>query len=107
MSRNPSCLACFVAKCWTQAVGEVGRWLKVCSDCLSPLGFTRYGVDIIITRDLRPQLLEVTFAPDCSRAVKTDPHFYDKVGPPTLTVIQTYSVLGGLCMPARAVREGG
>lgn len=37
-----------------------------------------YGVDLIVTSDLEPRLLEVTFAPDCKRAIQEDPEFYNK-----------------------------
>ena len=37
-----------------------------------------YGVDIMVTKDLQPKLLECTFGPDCAAAVKQDPDFYNK-----------------------------
>lgn len=37
-----------------------------------------YGVDMMVTKDLQPKLLECTFGPDCAAAVKLDSDFYNK-----------------------------
>jgi len=39
---------------------------------------TFYGVDVMVTKDLQPKLLECTFGPDCAAAVKLDSNFYNK-----------------------------
>lgn len=35
-------------------------------------------MDVIVTSDLEIRLLEVTFAPDCHRALGEDPDYYNK-----------------------------
>lgn len=37
-----------------------------------------YGVDVMVTKDLQPKLLECTFGPDCAAAVRLDQDFYNK-----------------------------
>jgi hypothetical protein len=37
-----------------------------------------YGVDVMVTKDLQPKLLECTFGPDCAAAVNADCDFYNK-----------------------------
>ena len=34
---------------------------------------------MINEKDMQPKLLEVTFAPDCHRACKYHPHFYNDI----------------------------
>jgi len=37
-----------------------------------------YGMDVMFSLpDYQPKLLEMTFSPDCNRACKYHPHFYD------------------------------
>jgi tubulin--tyrosine ligase-like protein 12 len=38
-----------------------------------------YGVDVMITDDYQPKILEVTFSPDCGRACKFNPQFFNEV----------------------------
>ena len=38
-----------------------------------------YGVDVMIDEDYQPKILEVTFAPDCGRACKFNPQFFNEV----------------------------
>lgn len=38
-----------------------------------------YGVDVMITDDFEPKLLEFTFSPDCKRACKFNPDFFNEV----------------------------
>ena len=38
-----------------------------------------YGVDVMITDDFQPKILEVTFSPDCGRACKFNPNFFNEV----------------------------
>lgn len=38
-----------------------------------------YGVDVMITEDYEPKILEVTFSPDCGRACKFNPSFFNEV----------------------------
>lgn len=40
--------------------------------------FSFYGVDVMITKDLQPKILECTFGPDCAAALKLDTDFYNK-----------------------------
>jgi tubulin--tyrosine ligase-like protein 12 len=37
-----------------------------------------YGVDLLLTHDFHPVLEEVNWSPDCTRACKYDPDFYNK-----------------------------
>lgn len=38
-----------------------------------------YGVDVMITDEYEPKILEVTFSPDCKRACKFNPDFFNEV----------------------------
>jgi tubulin--tyrosine ligase-like protein 12 len=38
-----------------------------------------YGVDVMITADFQPKILECTFSPDCKRACKFNPDFFNNV----------------------------
>lgn len=38
-----------------------------------------YGVDVMITDEYEPKILEVTFQPDCGRACKFNPAFFNEV----------------------------
>jgi tubulin--tyrosine ligase-like protein 12 len=38
-----------------------------------------YGVDVMITDTYEPKILEVTFSPDCGRACKFNPNFFNEV----------------------------
>jgi tubulin--tyrosine ligase-like protein 12 len=38
-----------------------------------------YGVDVMITDDFQPKILEVTFSPDSGRACKFNPNFFNEV----------------------------
>jgi hypothetical protein len=42
----------------------------------SPAGRGWYGVDVILTRDLRPVIMDVAFQPDCRTFLETNPNFY-------------------------------
>jgi len=38
-----------------------------------------YGVDVMVTEDFEAKILEVTFSPDCIRACKFNPDFFNEV----------------------------
>ena len=38
-----------------------------------------YGLDVMLAADLSPRLLEITYSPDCGRACKYHPHFFNDV----------------------------
>jgi tubulin--tyrosine ligase-like protein 12 len=38
-----------------------------------------YGVDVMVNEDFEPKILEVTFSPDCKRACKFNPDFFNEV----------------------------
>ena len=38
-----------------------------------------YGVDVMVTDQFEPKILEVTFSPDCNRACKFNPDFFNEV----------------------------
>ena len=38
-----------------------------------------YGIDVMITDNYEPKILEVTFAPDCKRACIFNPNFFNEV----------------------------
>ena len=38
-----------------------------------------YGVDVMITDQYEPKILEVTFSPDCKRACRFNPEFFNEV----------------------------
>ena len=38
-----------------------------------------YGVDIILTDDYHPKILEVQWAPDCAQAVVQNPLFWNEI----------------------------
>ncbi|KAI7864374.1 tubulin-tyrosine ligase family-domain-containing protein [Spinellus fusiger] len=41
--------------------------------------FSIYGFDIMLTEDYKPQVIEVNFSPDCTRACKYDPEFVNNI----------------------------
>ena len=38
-----------------------------------------YGIDVMITDEFEPKILEVTFSPDCKRACRFNPEFFNDV----------------------------
>ena len=38
-----------------------------------------YGVDLMLTEDYEPKILEFTFSPDCKRACISSPTFFDDI----------------------------
>lgn len=38
-----------------------------------------YGIDLMINEKFEPEILEVNFNPDCTRACNYDPQFFDNV----------------------------
>lgn len=38
-----------------------------------------YGIDVMINDKYEPKILEVTFSPDCGRACKFNPNFFNEV----------------------------
>jgi len=38
-----------------------------------------YGVDVMVTSDFEAKILEATFSPDCKRACKFNPEFFNEV----------------------------
>jgi len=38
-----------------------------------------YGVDVMITEEFEPRILEITFQPDCHRACEFNPDFFNEV----------------------------
>lgn len=38
-----------------------------------------YGMDLMIDTNFQPKLLEMTFSPDCTRACKFTPTFYNDI----------------------------
>ena len=45
-----------------------------------PMSRAYYGIDVMVDADnMEPQLLEITFSPDCKRACEYYPTFYDDV----------------------------
>eukprot|EP01012_Entosiphon_sulcatum_P032060 TRINITY_DN40806_c0_g1_i1.p1 TRINITY_DN40806_c0_g1~~TRINITY_DN40806_c0_g1_i1.p1 ORF type:complete len:576 (-),score=94.10 TRINITY_DN40806_c0_g1_i1:24-1727(-) len=44
-----------------------------------PRARAMYGADVMLGADLQPYLLELTYCPDCERAVKYHPTFFDDV----------------------------
>ncbi|RCI04396.1 Tubulin--tyrosine ligase-like protein 12 [Rhizopus stolonifer] len=41
--------------------------------------FAMYGFDIMLTDDFKPVILEINFAPDCTRACQYDPQFVNNI----------------------------
>ena len=52
---------------------------KNCPQMSDPYSRAIYGIDIMIDSDLNPRILEVNFSPDCTRACKFVPEFYDQI----------------------------
>ena len=38
-----------------------------------------YGIDVMVTDDFKPKILEATFSPDCKRACRFNPNFFNEV----------------------------
>jgi tubulin--tyrosine ligase-like protein 12 len=36
-----------------------------------------YGIDVMLDSEFKPQILEVNYSPDCTRACNYDPNFYN------------------------------
>ena len=49
--------------------------------------FSIYGVDVMLKGDFQPVIIEVNFSPDCTRACKYDPEFFNNI----LTVVEPRS----------------
>jgi tubulin--tyrosine ligase-like protein 12 len=43
----------------------------------SPMSRAEYGIDVMLTDDYQPRLLEFSFCPDTERATKFTPTYYD------------------------------
>lgn len=52
---------------------------KDCPQMSDPYSRAVYGLDIMIDSDLQPNILEINFSPDCTRACKYNPEFYDDI----------------------------
>jgi tubulin--tyrosine ligase-like protein 12 len=52
---------------------------KNCPQMSDPYSRSIYGIDIMIDEDLNPRILEVNFSPDCTRACKFVPEFFDQI----------------------------
>ena len=52
---------------------------KDCIQMNDPYSRAIYGLDIMIDTDLEPKVLEINFSPDCTRACKFVPEFFDDV----------------------------
>jgi|EP00624_Nannochloropsis_granulata_P006491 hypothetical protein len=75
---------------WSVVDAKVDKIIKALFEAAAPLILEEagreearhmcsfYGVDIMVTKDLQPKLLECTFGPDCAAAVKRDSDFYNK-----------------------------
>lgn len=50
----------------------------------NPQSRALYGIDVLLdwaddSKSIQPKICEVNFMPDCARACKTDPRFYNNV----------------------------
>ncbi len=52
---------------------------KNCPQMSDPYSRAIYGIDIMIDQELNPRILEVNFSPDCTRACKFVPEFFDQI----------------------------
>jgi len=52
---------------------------KNCPQMADPYSRSIYGIDIMIDEELNPRILEINFSPDCTRACKFVPEFYDHI----------------------------
>ena len=52
---------------------------KDCPQMTDPYSRAVYGLDVMISEDQQPQVLEINFSPDCERACKFWPDFFNDV----------------------------
>ena len=55
-------------------------FLLACKDCPQMINYTSraiYGLDAMIDEDLEPHVIEMNYQPDCTRACKFVPEFYN------------------------------
>jgi tubulin--tyrosine ligase-like protein 12 len=52
---------------------------KDCPQMCDPYSRAIYGLDVMIEDNLQPKILEINFSPDCTRACKYNPEFFDDI----------------------------
>ena len=57
-------------------------FLLACKDCPQMINYTSraiYGLDAMVDKDLEPHIIEINYQPDCTRACKFVPEYYNDI----------------------------